>query len=76
MDTSGLGRILVVAGGLTLLVGLLVLLGGRMPFLGRLPGDFVFERDGLTVFVVPIATMLLVSIALTVVLNVASRFFR
>jgi hypothetical protein len=43
-----------------------------MPFLGRLPGDIRFERDGVVVFI-PLATMLLVSIVLTIVLSILGR---
>ncbi len=39
---------------------------------GRLPGDLRFERDGMTVFV-PITSMLLVSILLSVVLTIVAR---
>jgi hypothetical protein len=74
MDLSQLGRVLVSFGVILLLVGLLLILGGRIPFLGRLPGDIVFQRDGLTVFF-PFATMILVSVFLTVVLNVLARLF-
>ena len=74
MELSQLGRVLVVFGVILLVFGLLLILGGRIPFLGRLPGDIVFQRDGLTVFF-PIATMILVSIVLTVTLNVLARLF-
>ena len=57
------GRALVVVGLLISGVGALVWLG--VP-LGRLPGDFVYRRGGLTVYV-PIATSIIVSVVLTVV---------
>ena len=74
MELSQLGRVLVVFGVILLVFGLLLILGGRIPFLGRLPGDIVLQRDGLTVFF-PFATMILVSIVLTVALNVLARLF-
>ena len=62
------GRALVVIGLLISGVGALVWLG--VP-LGRLPGDFVYRRGGLTVYM-PIATSIIVSVVLTV----AAIFFR
>lgn len=66
------GRLLALVGGGLLLVGLLLMLIGRVPGLGRLPGDLVIERDGFSC-VVPLATMLVVSLLLTLVLNVLVR---
>lgn len=72
MDTDLIGRSLLVLDGLIALVGLLFLLAPRVPFIGRLPGDISIERDGFSFFF-PLATMLLVSLILTVVLNVIVR---
>ncbi len=69
---DGLGRTLIVLGAGIALVGLVIVVAGRVPFLGRLPGDIRIERDGVTVFI-PLATMLLVSVILTIVLNVVGR---
>ena len=49
-----------------------MLLTPRIPFLGRLPGDIVIQRDGLTIYI-PITTMFIVSILLSVVLSVIGR---
>jgi hypothetical protein len=67
-----LGRVLLVVGILMAIVGALLLLGVRIPFLGRLPGDIRIERDGL-VIVIPLATMLVLSIVLTILLNLLGR---
>jgi hypothetical protein len=75
MDISNLGRVFLLLGGLFLLLGLVFLVAGRIPFLGHLPGDIVIERDGVTVFI-PLATMLVVSVVLTLLLNLAGRLFR
>ena len=73
MDTSSLGRIIVVAGLLLVVVGGLIWAAGKLglPF-GRLPGDIRFERDGFSCFV-PLASMILLSLVLTVVLNIILR---
>ena len=65
------GRVLLVIGIVLVVVGGLAALGVRLPF-GRLPGDIAIEgeRGG---FYFPIVTMILVSIILTVLVNL---FFR
>ncbi|MGH2377173.1 MAG: DUF2905 domain-containing protein [Candidatus Limnocylindria bacterium] len=67
MDVSAVGRLLVVIGVVTVVVGLLLTLGGRVPFLGRLPGDFEVRGDGWTLYA-PVATMIVLSVAITLVL--------
>ena len=67
-----LGRLLVVLGGLAVLVGLVLLAADRIPWLGRLPGDVVVRRGPVT-FYFPIVTSIVVSVALTLLLNL---FFR
>ena len=66
-----LGRILLVIGIVLVVVGGLAALGVRLPF-GRLPGDIAIEgeRGG---FYFPIVTMIVVSVVLTVLVNL---FFR
>jgi hypothetical protein len=66
-----LGRILLVIGIVLVVVGGLAALGVRLPF-GRLPGDIAIEgeRGG---FYFPIVTMIIVSVVLTVLVNL---FFR
>jgi len=66
------GRLLIVAGALLLGVGLFFTLGGRVPFLGRLPGDISFRSGNVQVFV-PLVTCLLLSVVLTLVLNLLFR---
>ncbi|MHB8611163.1 MAG: DUF2905 domain-containing protein [Candidatus Dormibacteraceae bacterium] len=62
------GKLLVVLGVVLALVGGGLMLYGRF----HLPGDLVFRSGGVTVYV-PIATGIILSILLTVVLNVAFR---
>jgi hypothetical protein len=72
---SDFGRILIFAGGALVLVGIILLLAGRLPGLGRLPGDIRIEREGFT-FYMPLVTMLVVSVVLTLILNLITRFWR
>jgi hypothetical protein len=67
-----IGKLLVVVGGLIVLFGVLLIVGGRIPFLGRLPGDISFSRGNTHVYI-PLMTGIVISVVLTVVLNL---FFR
>ncbi len=61
---TGLGKLLVITGGVLILVGLF--LWGKLPFLGRLPGDIRIERDGVFIYI-PITSMLVISALLTLI---------
>ncbi len=67
-----LGRGLVVLGVVLAAIGAVLLLGPRVPLLGRLPGDIRIDRDGLTIYL-PIATMLILSVIVSVILSLLSR---
>jgi hypothetical protein len=66
MDVVGRG--LVIAGIVILALGLALMFADRVPFVGRLPGDFAFSGDRWTVYA-PIATSIVVSLALTAALS-------
>ena len=71
-----LGKLLVLLGGALVVAGVVVILLGRMNFpLGRLPGDFLYRGKNTTVYF-PLATSLVVSVVLTVLLYVVSRWRR
>lgn len=63
---------LVAAGGALLLVGLALMLAPRIPLLGRLPGDMTFERGGMRIYF-PLASSVLLSILITILLNIWLR---
>jgi hypothetical protein len=71
-----LGRSLLVLGGLVVLVGAFFYFGGRLPFrLGRLPGDIVHKGEN-TTFYFPIVTCIVLSVGISVLFWVISRFRR
>jgi hypothetical protein len=73
---SDLGKLLIVVGGLVAVAGVVLLLLGKTTLpLGRLPGD-IFYRGKNTTFYFPLATSVLLSVALSLVLYVVSRFRR
>lgn len=76
MNMVSLARVLVTAGVLLLAAGGLVYLAARFGWqLGRLPGDIRIEREGFALYI-PLTTFLIISLLLTVLLNLLGRLFR
>ena len=74
---SGIGRLLIFAGIALVVVGGIFLLLDRMPGLpfGKLPGDFSWESGDVKIYF-PLATMIVVSIILTILVNILLRILR
>ncbi len=70
-----MGRALIITGIVVLAAGLLIEFGGRIPLIGKLPGDIVIRRENFTVYF-PIVSGIAISVVLTVVINLIARFFR
>jgi Protein of unknown function (DUF2905) len=71
-----LGKALIVVGAMLVVAGIVVMLLGRAHFpLGRLPGDFLYRGKNTTVYF-PLATSIVVSVVLSIVLYVVSQWRR
>lgn len=66
-ELQPLGRWLMVIGALLIGIGLIVSVMPRVPWLGRLPGDILIQRERMT-FYFPIASCLLISLILSLIL--------
>lgn len=75
MDAGTLGRGLIYLGVGLAAVGGVVLLLGRVLDLGNLPGDLVYQGEDVQVYA-PIGTMIVLSLVLTLLLNLVLRFFQ
>ena len=75
MDTQFLGRALIGLGLVILAAGVLVYFGGKLGFfgLGKLPGDLRIERENFS-FYFPITTSIVISVLLTLLLTLFSRW--
>jgi hypothetical protein len=75
MDLQTIGQIMLVGGIVVAVLGGALMLLSRLPFfskLGSLPGDIRIEGQGFSCFI-PIASMILVSLLLTIILNLIVR---
>ncbi len=73
MQRFSVGWTLVVLGVILILIGVLAL-SGALGWFGRLPGDFRVERPNVRVYF-PLASMLVISIILSLLLAILRRFF-
>jgi len=64
---DGFGKILIIVGLVLAGIGLFFVIGGKIPWIGRLPGDFCFRGRNFT-FYFPLASSILISIILSLVL--------
>lgn len=66
------GRTLIIIGVVLVGLGILVSVAGKVPFLGRLPGDIYIKREGF-VFYFPLATSIVISLILTLLFSLLRR---
>ncbi|HHV62028.1 MAG TPA: DUF2905 domain-containing protein [Firmicutes bacterium] len=71
-DLGPFGRMLIVMGLILVGVGALFLLAGKLPGIGRLPGDIYIRRGNFT-FYFPLMTSILISIILSLIFGVLLR---
>lgn len=72
---TDIGRVLMTLGVAIFVLGVILTFAGRVPGLGNLPGDISVERGNFRLYA-PFGTMIVVSIVLSILLNVLGRFFR
>ena len=66
------GKILIIVGVFIVVLGILLVFWGKIPFLDRLPGDLFLQKGNLRI-IFPIATCLIISAMLTIVVNIIIR---
>lgn len=67
-----LGKTIIIFGVVLVVLGVLLVASPKIPFLGKLPGDVLIKKDGFT-FYFPLATSILISILLTLIINLFLR---
>lgn len=72
MELGSFGKILIVIGIITVLIGLLFMFGSKIPFVGRLPGDIAIQKKNFG-FYFPITTCIVISIIISFILWLFGR---
>jgi hypothetical protein len=73
---ENIGKLIVGIGFILIIVGLCFwLFGDRLGWLGQLPGDILIKRPGFTLYI-PITTMCILSMVLSLVLSLIYRFLK
>ena len=72
MTLEPVGKILIVVGLIAVAIGALLVLAGKIPFLGKLPGDIAIKREHFN-FYFPIATCIVLSLLLSLALWLLNR---
>jgi hypothetical protein len=67
-----IGKSLIILGIIVIVIGGLLLLSGKIPWLGRLPGDILIQKKNFT-FYFPLATSILLSLLLTLIFLLLRR---
>ncbi len=67
-----IGRFLIILGLVISAVGALFLLSGKLPWVGRLPGDIIIQKKNFT-FYFPLATSIIISLILTLIFWIFGR---
>jgi uncharacterized membrane-anchored protein YitT (DUF2179 family) len=70
---SDIGKILLIVGGIIIILGLIMVFSGHIPFLGKLPGDIIIKKENFT-FYFPVVTMIIVSVVLSIIASLIIRF--
>lgn len=72
MDFSEIGKFLLLTGVILSAVGIIILAGMKLPFIGRLPGDIHFMKNNFSIHI-PIVSCVIISLIITVLFNIFMR---
>jgi hypothetical protein len=68
LGLSDLGKVLIVLGAIIAGIGVLLMVGDKIPWIGKLPGDIIIRKEKFTVYF-PIVTCIILSILLTMIFS-------
>jgi hypothetical protein len=70
---GGMAKVMILIGAVLIVVGLVILVFPRLPFVGKLPGDILVKKENFTLYF-PLATSIVISIIISLVLYVINKF--
>jgi hypothetical protein len=68
-----IAKVMILIGALLILIGLVILVFPRLPFLGKLPGDILVKKENFT-FYFPLVTSIVISIIISLILYLVNKF--
>jgi hypothetical protein len=71
-ELNPLGKMLIFFGVILILIGGAILLAGKIPWIGRLPGDIFIQKKNFT-FYFPLATSIIISVILTLIFSLLGK---
>lgn len=71
-ELGSLGKFLIVIGAITIVVGIFLMFGNKIPFIGKLPGDISVQKKNFS-FYFPITTCIIISVIITIILRLLSK---
>jgi hypothetical protein len=72
MGIQHLGKLIIILGIFLVVIGVLIALAPKIPYIGRLPGDIYIKRDRFTIYF-PLVSSIIISLILTLILNFILR---
>ncbi|HYV95178.1 MAG TPA: DUF2905 domain-containing protein [Chitinophagales bacterium] len=72
-EATGIGKLFIICGIILVVIGTVLLFAGKIPFIGKLPGDIVIRKGNFS-FYFPVVTSIVVSLILTLIFFLISRF--
>lgn len=72
---ENIGKLLIMMGFILIIFGVIVVFWGKIPFIGKMPGDIMIQKGSLRVFI-PLATSLVLSLVITSIINILFRLRR
>ncbi|UCC78951.1 MAG: DUF2905 domain-containing protein [Candidatus Zixiibacteriota bacterium] len=73
MNTGPLAKVLILTGAAIIILGVLLLFIDKIPLLGKLPGDIMIRKKNFALYI-PLGTMILLSVGLSLILYIISYF--
>ena len=73
LHETGIGKLLIISGGVLIVIGTIITLIGKVNGFPKLPGDILIKRDGITIYI-PIVTSIILSILLSLIFVLVKKF--
>lgn len=71
---SAIGKSILLIGIIIAIIGALIMLSPKIPFIGKLPGDLYYKKKNITIYF-PLATSILLSLLISLILYLIRKFF-